>query len=392
MAKKEIVIIDKLVIGYNHIVFNAAIVSMIAEIYNTNEVVFIAESVHTKALLHKIGYIQNLTCEPYLENILPLNNIRKLIPWITKKIGDILFIKRLYKSHIESSYASIFTCLSSSTLLYAGYKARRVKTPTLFFLHGEIEYLLQSKIGFFNKIRAKIYNLFLTCLGTNSKILVFSEITKQKLVENQYLPADKVMVVEHPIIPTNYPVKVLSTEKIVFGHIGLALVKKSSALFFELAQMHSSVIANGTALFRLVGKIEHALVINDVGLVEILSKGNESLNQTEYEQNIALIDYAIFTFNEDNYVYRESGSVMDAIAFSKPIVALKHSYFNYLFNKAGNIGFLCNNMEELNLLVGKLIHRDEVLLKQYEIQQTNLKKLMKKRSVEIMKNKLSAII
>ena len=83
---------------------------------------------------------------------------------------------------------------------------------------------------------------------------------------------------------------------------------------------------------------------------------------------------------------------MDSIAFIKPIIALKHQYFNYLFRKAGNIGFLCNDIEELNLLVNRIIRKDKELLSQYQSQQDNLKKLMKSHSVCEIENKLLTIL
>lgn len=392
MWEKRIYIIDKLVIGYNHVIFNASVTSIIAGIHSDKEVFFIAESIHTKVIENKNEQIANLRYEPYLESPLPDGKLKKVIPWIRKKIGDLIFIKKTYEKKLPDAYSIFFTCLSTTSLLYAGYKARHLKVPVYFFMHGELEFVFTNKISFVNKLKGTIYKVFLKSLGSTSKVIVLSNIIKNDLIKSSYLPAEKIITIEHPIIPVNYCDKPLNNNKIIFGHIGIAMKKKSSEHFFELAAKNLKSIADTQAEFQLIGKIEHGLSLqNNTGVV-IVSENNSLITQQEYEQYIANIDYAIFTFNEENYVYRVSGSVMDAIAFAKPIVALKQSYFNYLFETAGNIGFLCNDTAELDILVKRLISKDKYLLHQYIHQQENLKLLGRSLTVDEIKNKLSAVI
>jgi hypothetical protein len=392
MSKKKIFVIDKLAAGYNHVSFNAAITSIIAEIYKNDDVFFISESVHAEAVAAKNIYFSNLKYHPYIEAQIPTGYLKALIPFIKKKINDFFFIKDIYNNHTKNADAVFFTCLSSTSLLYAGYKAKKVKMPVFFVIHGEIEFLFITGISIISKIRSKIYKLFLRQLGKTVKILVLSEIVKAKLIEAQNLPANRIIVIGHPIIGICNDKKPISNNKIVFGHIGIALEKKNSTLFFELADSHVAAVQKGHAEFRLIGKIQLGLKVKNFGAVNIISKDNKSLATGEYEENIADIDYAVFTFTEDNYVYRVSGSLIDSIACLKPIIALKHSYFNYLFKTSGNIGFLCDTFEELDTLLTRIINKEKYLLDQYQFQQMNLRKLAETQSLAQIKNKLSVLV
>ena len=391
MNKQSIYIIDKLVNGYNHVTFNAAITSIIAKVYKNQEVIFICESLHANAIKSKNSNVANLKYQPYNESPLPPNKTKRIFPWIKKKLADLFFINFLYQKRFKQSSAIFFTCLSTSTLFYTSYKTKRLPIPIYFFLHGEIEFIFLKRIGIINKIRGEMYKLFFKQLGETSKIVVISEIVKESLVAGKYLSEDKVIIIEHPITPPSSIRKLSIEKKIIFGHIGIAVKKKNSELFFELSKLHKLEIEKGFVEFQLIGKIGNELFLEDSSTVKILTENNKSLAQDQYEQSIANIDYAIFTFTKDNYVYRASGSVMDAIAFTKPIIALKHHYFDYLFSSAGNIGFLCNNFEELNLLVNRIILKDKGLLSQYQFQQDNLRKLAKRQSNEEIENKLLTV-
>ena len=390
MVKKNIYIVDKLVIGYNHIIFNSSVTSIIANVYKHDTVTFVAEAVHSGVVAEKNQLIANLEYRTFAENPIPLNITSKIIPYFKKKSSDLFFIKRLFATAFnKETKAVFFTCLSTTMLLYSTYKARKAKIPFFFFLHGEIEYIFMNNPGVVKRLKGEVYKHLLRRLGPTSKVIVLSDIVKSSLISAGYLSEDKIITIEHPIIPVNIIEKKLSDKKTIFGHIGVALTKKSSELFFNLPQSHKKSIENGTAVFQLIGKVDYGLELSAGNGIEILSENNQSITQERYEQAIANIDYAIFTFTGDNYVYRTSGSVMDAIAFAKPIIALKHDFFTYLFETSGNIGFLCNNLDELNMLINNIVEKEESLINQYETQQENLKKLRKTLSLEDIKIKLS---
>jgi hypothetical protein len=124
--------------------------------------------------------------------------------------------------------------------------------------------------------------------------------------------------------------------------------------------------------------------------VERVNNNNDSLSQEVYEQNVQNIDYAIFTFDNENYVYRDSAAIIDAIAYAKPIIALKQDYFTNLFNIGGNIGFLCDNIIIMEETIKGIINKNPEYIDQYFNQCSNLINLSKKYSLPEIENLLKA--
>ena len=60
---------------------------------------------------------------------------------------------------------------------------------------------------------------------------------------------------------------------------------------------------------------------------------------------MSMLDYVIFLYPKDGYILRASGAIFDAIDNEKPILAIKNEYFNYLFSKYQEIGYLFENTE-----------------------------------------------
>jgi hypothetical protein len=215
-------------------------------------------------------------------------------------------------------------------------------------------------------------------MGANERCIALNEIVRSKLLERNIVTDDKIITIEHPIVERIVLQKGLNHNKIIFGHIGSAMKKKNSGLFFSLATFFRSERDVG---FHLVGKADQDLLQDLNDSVKILSKNNSSISQAAYESYIHELDYAIFTFDDNNYVLRVSGALMDAVLYQKPIIALKQEYISYLFETGGNIGFLCENIDEMRQLLARLIERDEVLISQYVIQQDNLGKLKEQFSI-----------
>lgn len=378
MKRERIYIVDKLVLGYNHVMFNAAISMMIARIFKKNDVLFIAESTHVKHVSSNNAGIDNLSYRSFEEAPLPESKVKKILPWIRKKIGDLLFIKRLYLETKDSAQLVFFTCLSTTSLYYAGYKFRNKKVKVVFVLHGEVEFIFKKDAGVINRIKGRIYRAMLEKMGANGKCIALNAIVSAKLLERNIITADKIITIEHPIVERTILPHALNHDKLIFGHIGSAMKKKNSGLFFSLANFFHSAENVG---FHLVGKVDQDLLQDLNDNVSVLSENNISISQSEYENYIHELDYAVFTFDDNNYVLRVSGALMDAVLYQKPIIALKQEYISYLFETGGNIGFLCEDIDEMKQLMAKLIKKEETLISQYMLQQNNLGRLKEQFSI-----------
>ena len=86
----------------------------------------------------------------------------------------------------------------------------------------------------------------------------------------------------------------------------------------------------------------------------IINKTSHVLPFNEYSKKIREMDALAFFYSTDSYKLTASGAVLEAIWNGKPILALKNNYFEYLFNKYGQLGVLCDNIEELSNRVNNI--------------------------------------
>lgn len=85
---------------------------------------------------------------------------------------------------------------------------------------------------------------------------------------------------------------------------------------------------------------------------EILEKYNVnikggSLPRYLFEKEILNLDFVVFFYPRDSYKLIASGTLLDAIALNKPVIALKNDYFNYILKKTEHPSILCDNVDEM---------------------------------------------
>lgn len=84
-----------------------------------------------------------------------------------------------------------------------------------------------------------------------------------------------------------------------------------------------------------------------------LNKTGKLLPFEEYNSNVQEMDILLLLYDKGSYELTASGAVLEAIWDQKPIIALDNHYFRYLFNKFGDMGILCNSLEELSQCINK---------------------------------------
>ena len=70
---------------------------------------------------------------------------------------------------------------------------------------------------------------------------------------------------------------------------------------------------------------------------------------------------------------------MDAISFEKPVIAIKNDFFEYYFNKFGNIGYLFDNVNDMAKKMIEITANPNE--EEYFIQKENIKTI--KRYIDI---------
>ncbi len=127
---------------------------------------------------------------------------------------------------------------------------------------------------------------------------------------------------------------------------------------------------------------------------EIIGDNYIELNKTgclmpfeEYNANVQKMDIMLFLYSKDSYKLTASGAILEAIWNEKPIIALENGYFRYLFNKFGDLGILCQSMEELVSVINKINN-----YKDFDKYLINIKYAKDQLSPSIVKNQLKKIL
>ena len=84
------------------------------------------------------------------------------------------------------------------------------------------------------------------------------------------------------------------------------------------------------------------------------------------------IDYALIFHNPEDYRFSATALFFDALSNSKPIIALKNPFINYYFEKLGDIGYLCDNYDEMKDVVLNILDKNPKSI--YRNQKQNLLK------------------
>ena len=93
-------------------------------------------------------------------------------------------------------------------------------------------------------------------------------------------------------------------------------------------------------------------IIDNKHFVE-LNSTNRLLPFEIYNSYVQSMDVMLLLYDTNSYKLTASGAILEAIWNEKPIIALKNAYFEYLFNKFGDLGVLCNDLTSLIQVINK---------------------------------------
>jgi hypothetical protein len=263
-------------------------------------------------------------------------------------------------------------------------------------LHGDIDFIYfpNSKI---ERINASVHKWIFRKKLPTFRYLLLNKIAKKTLVKDGYLNEDEVYEIDHPFtfLKNDFALRGLeSVRPLKIGHIGsMEVERKNSHYIYELAEKFKTEIGEGKLQFRVAGLITPGVLkYNNEWVHEVVGNQNpdkpQYLTRAQYEQELGLLDYCIFFYPEHQYVYRASGAVVDFINGLIPVITLRHPFFDYLFDIGGNIGFICNSLEDMQIMLKKMAEDDETILGQYTEQQRNIQRLQEQFSVETISRDL----
>jgi len=391
-----IYIIEAFVEDYLHVLANVNIIKIFRKIYADKPIVFTSPKKHneqvkecfkTQDTLISFESVANLnvaTTNIFNRVYLILLRIHRDISLLTRifkncKPGDIVVVTHIY-----------FPCLVLLKLIKKKYPS----VTTLSVIHGDVEYVyypktIQQKIvGFFHKLMFEIK-------AKNFYYIFLTPISKQILLETKRTTYAETIAIELPPFPDENGFKSvisLSREVLRIGHVGSAGVRKNVHLFYELAFNLKEEIESGELQLSNVGVLETSIepFLSPLIVDFVNQTINKPLSREKYNEKISNLHYSIFFYGKDDFILRSSAAFFDAVFYEKPLIALRNTFFNDVFEREGEIGYLCENLEEMTILINQLLTQKKYHEEKYDILVENIRKYKSKLTIDIISSDLKS--
>lgn len=264
------------------------------------------------------------------------------------------------------------------------------KTNTIAVLHGEVTFLYNAKNNL-ERFDAFVHKLIFKIKAPCFYYLTLNKIEKEILVRDGYLKSHEIIEIEHPFSNLGEKgviKKTLSGTCLTIGHLGtLDKATKNSHFLFNVAEKCKAEVLSETLSFKAIGLMTKSMIPYINPYVHIII-GNDSMFHPKYlpreiyEKAVNELDYSIFFYPPDEYIFRASGAIADTIAKVKPIICLAHPIFEYMFKHGGDIGFICKNKNEMIDLIKNMGKPEFQLAERYKRQVANLLNFRKRFEIE----------
>lgn len=336
-------------IGYDHFLFNTGYFSVLKNIYPNEKVEFYCEKTHFEYIKahidnHKLEYKPVYVLPPKKTSIL------YLFFWLYKNLQDISILYKILKSSSKQSGKLIFfATMPVRSMLYLVFMHKFLfpNTKILLTLHGEIESMFVRNKNLTQNIHTYIFRKIIFYKNDNFRIFLPNDYIKSNIQKSLKIIDNKLLSVWNFLRHTNKQKSI--NNKIILGHIGATAKRKNSSQFFQLANRLFEFNPNlkSKVLFFVAGK--YSKEFNYVFKPENVELADQIkiLSLKHFDSNIESLDYSVIFFKDDEYIYRESATVLESLKFYKPIIGISHPYFEFLESQYGKIGIFEPTEEKL---------------------------------------------
>jgi hypothetical protein len=363
--------------GDKHVEVNGGLLQALQLIYPDDEFFINADNRHYNNIIGKLAKVNNVHCYNNFKYNPKEDSKRNIVFKIIRQ--SILAHKIFKEAKKREVRFIIFTSAFPFVAIFLNYLAKRFKQKIIVCQHGDLGVLLLDK----NRITTRVfryvikYFLFHRNLQYNTFLFYGKSIENRLINTYPQFSNENVISIDHPYQYDNCRGRHLSNKSpTIIAHIGMALISKQSHLLFDLAKK----INNNKIKFIQIGSLASEIqpYINEY--VDILAPNVDFVPPQVFDEALEKSDYFIYFFKKDSYYdLCPSGTFFDAIKYETPIISLRNDFFEYYFNKLGNIGYLCDSFEEIVTLVEDISNNKRV--DEFSKQVNNLRQAKQKLSI-----------
>jgi hypothetical protein len=307
---------------------------------------------------------------------------------LLKTIREVCLAWSLFKlAKADRAKLIFFASAYPFTAIFLNLFSTIFKQQIIICQHGDLGVLLLKK----DKITTKVFRCVIKNVLRNRNfkynISLFYGLTIKNNLYSLYpqYPNKNIITIDHPYEFNIIAFASMLTYPVVIANIGTAILAKNSQLIFNLAEQVKEAIGQKKIKIIQVGRMSSEVLAYSNQYVECLYNGKDFIKPEIFNGQLMEADYFIYFFEKGGYYdLCPSGTFFDAIKYNKPIVALHNDFFDYYFSKFGNIGYLCDTIEEIADIITSISKGEKV--NEYPIQVANINNAKDRLSIKEIAN------
>jgi hypothetical protein len=365
-----IVICEPMCWGFEHTTVNAALIATVAEAFQDEDLLFLAEAEHiryVKSILDAHSVVVR-----YREMTIPpryLPNCQRFMP-------DFRLYRSVFRvAHKNRANAIIFCSVMSPGIISIKALLTVYKDDSGVVCLIVLHHVLQDVITVPSPLPHRLFfwlRLWMSFGNTpRLRYVVLGPRIEERL--KQYVPrvSSYVSSIDLPyFFSDDVNAEPFADDAIRFGFYGVGSFEKGADIFFRLAEEVQSAKSAYESTFTLIGFLLDPRLKDGPHRSVNIPSPDVPLDQKTYENYSRNVDYALFFNRPNDYELRASGAILDAFSFLKPIIALKSPLSEYYFKKMGDIGYLCDNYNAMKDTVLDILETRPI--DRYRQQQENI--------------------
>lgn len=348
-----IIIYEPQCTGFEHVEFNAALITLFTHAFPNEKILFLAEEEHLRQVSKKIE-AQLVKGAEFSAIILPPRRFSSL----RKLPGELRLCRQVFELAARNQANKVvFSSITSPSLIAMKSLIRIFPEIKCIVIPHHILGTLVERPSLRRPLEVPFWFRLWFPWGNTDKMkyLVLGSSIKEQL--NLLFPNLKKSIwsIDLPYFykePDGFWRS--DVKKIRFGSFGVGHRGKGTDLFFKMAEEIQAEETKYKPEFILIGHIVDKTIRYSPDFVSVPSP-DAPLNRKDFDLFARDIDYAVFVHKPITYRFVASGALFDAFSYLKPVIALRNPFFEYYFNTMGDIGYLCDSYDEMKKVILDLL-------------------------------------
>lgn len=355
VTAKCIIFVEPHCVGFEHVPFNSALIDVIERSYPGARILRVAEASHLENLakVKPTGFQAGQGVGERNKVILPhLEGRRSSFgAQVVCALRALLFIDSLARS--ERAELVVFSSMNAN--MYALLRLARLVAPAgylsiVFFHHAfhDIRHVQRNIIKRWFSLRHQLNRR----IPNGVKIAVLGgSIARNAGRFLNPAAAAEILSMDHP-----YPMEAIGVSQKKppdrHGIITLSYVGVARSGFESFCKIAMQMKDEKRFSFLHIGKGTPS----DIRMAQnagVIGTREKPLSKEEMDNFLAKTTYIVGTAPPERYELSASGTFLDGISRGIPGIYLRNDYVEYYFKKLGDIGYMCNSLDEMvNVIFG----------------------------------------